>query len=446
METLRIAILTETLPPDSLKLQPWRYLGELARALQDAGHEASALTTEAGVPTWNGVRVDRHPDAIDFRSARRLHRLVETRGYDAGIVRLTAGLFFSLHREPGTPPSKGRLIGIFLRPLDNGWDLARRFLDPTLVPEIRLDLHHAGLYASRRLGTWADPPPYVNDYAFLWECAGATGISAGLPAGSCSGGRRPFDPLFLERRGGAPASLCSRSGSCGPRCPSSPSKRSRRLRPSSRRAFTRSDNSEGRRASSSRGPGILRTSRGRSNSRSTTPNGPRSCGKTTSRSERRRTGSPSQRTSCPSSGDRLSSGRGRGFLNAGPFQREAHVDGSLRTTSRGRCDLPVHRPRGGRPRTVCDPRGHDASESLSGRGGPRGLLRHGVLHARPRRGGTHPDVRRGDPRLHRRTDDPHHGVVGPRGFDRRHSDHGIRGRDRRIAARGHRVAIASPGG
>src|SRR5207247_512946 len=115
METLRIAILTETLPPDSLKLQPWRYLGELARALQDAGHEASALTTEAGVPTWNGVRVDRHPDAIDFRSARRLHRLVETRGYDAGIVRLTAGLFFPLHREPGSPPSKGRLLGIVRR-------------------------------------------------------------------------------------------------------------------------------------------------------------------------------------------------------------------------------------------------------------------------------------------------------------------------------------------
>src|SRR5437660_133531 len=76
METLRIAILTETLPPDSLKLQPWRYLGELARALQDAGHAASALTTEAGVPTWNGVRVDRHPAAIDFRSARRLHCLL----------------------------------------------------------------------------------------------------------------------------------------------------------------------------------------------------------------------------------------------------------------------------------------------------------------------------------------------------------------------------------
>src|SRR5205807_2181993 len=179
----------------------------------------------------------------------------------------------------------------------------------------------------------------------------------------------------------------------------------------SRRQFTRSENSKGGRASSSRSPGILRTSRGRSNPFSTTRNGPQSCGKTTSGSERRRTGPPSQRPSCPSSGGRLSSGHGRGFLNAGRFQREAHVDGSLRTTSHGRCNLPVHRPRGGRPRTVCDPRGHDASESVSGRGGPRGLLRHGVLHARPRRGGTHPDVCRGDPRLHRRTDDPHHVVV-----------------------------------
>src|SRR5439155_21870265 len=107
METLRIAILTETLPPESLKLQPWRYLGELARALQAAGHEASALTTEAGVPTWNGVRVDRHPDAINFRSARRLHRLLETRGYDARIAPLTAGLCVALPREPAPPPSQG---------------------------------------------------------------------------------------------------------------------------------------------------------------------------------------------------------------------------------------------------------------------------------------------------------------------------------------------------
>src|SRR5947208_16308333 len=109
MDTLRVAILTEALPPESLNLQPWRYLGALARALQAAGHEASALTTEAGVPICNGVRVDPHPDAIDFRSARRLHRLLEIRGYEARLVGLTASLFFSLPREQVPPPLQGLL-------------------------------------------------------------------------------------------------------------------------------------------------------------------------------------------------------------------------------------------------------------------------------------------------------------------------------------------------
>ena len=51
METLRIVIITETLPPAQLNLQPWRYLGRLGRALQQEGHEAFAVTTEDGVPS-----------------------------------------------------------------------------------------------------------------------------------------------------------------------------------------------------------------------------------------------------------------------------------------------------------------------------------------------------------------------------------------------------------
>jgi len=41
METLRIAIITETLPPAQLNLQPWRYLGRLSRSLQQEGTRRS---------------------------------------------------------------------------------------------------------------------------------------------------------------------------------------------------------------------------------------------------------------------------------------------------------------------------------------------------------------------------------------------------------------------
>src|SRR5438445_544041 len=152
------------------------------------------------------------PPYLKFASVRGRPRMGGERPEDAGRYDTLLPGFQSLGPPEPFPP-KGRLIGVFLRPLHNGWDLARRFLGPTLVPEIRLDLHHAGLYASRRIGTWSDPPPYVNDYAFLWENDRATGISAGLPAGSCHVVRHPFDPFFLDRR---PAGLGSRlSGAFG---------------------------------------------------------------------------------------------------------------------------------------------------------------------------------------------------------------------------------------
>ena len=199
METLRIAIITETLPPAQLNLQPWRYLGRLARSLQQEGHEAFALTTEEGLPSWNGVPVVRHPERGDFRTARGLRRLMENHNANGGVVRMTASLFFSM-RQP-TPPadSRGSLIGVFLRPLHRGTDLARRFLDPDLAPEILLDMHHAGLYASRKLGTWREASHYVDEFVFLWESDRTSAVWAGLAAGSSHVVRHPFDPSFRDR-------------------------------------------------------------------------------------------------------------------------------------------------------------------------------------------------------------------------------------------------------
>src|SRR5438552_1767298 len=199
METLRIAIITETLPPAQLNLQPWRYLGRLARSLQQEGHEAFAVTTEEGLPSWNGVPVVRHPERGDFRTARGLRRLLQDHNADGGVVRMTASLFFSMRQSTPPAASRGRLIGVFLRPLHGGPDLARRFLDPDLASETLLDMHHAALYASRKLGTWREASGYVDEFVFLWESDRLSAVWAGLAAGSSHVVRHPFDPSFRDR-------------------------------------------------------------------------------------------------------------------------------------------------------------------------------------------------------------------------------------------------------
>src|SRR6266568_4630333 len=84
------------------------------------------------------------------------------------------------------------------RPLHDGADLARRFLDPTLASEIRLDVHHAGLYVSRRLGTWPESMSNFDEFVFLWESDRLCAVSAGLPERICSLVRHPFDPFFRQ--------------------------------------------------------------------------------------------------------------------------------------------------------------------------------------------------------------------------------------------------------
>ena len=199
MERLRIAVLTETMPSEKLFLQPWRYLGELASALQQEGHEVSVVTGDHVLKTWNDVPVDWHATRGDFASAPGVRQIVRSHGYDVGLFRLTAGHFLSLPHGSRNPSSTGRLLGIFLRPLHRGLELARRFLDPTLASEAFLDRHHVAMYASRILDTWSVAPSWIDDFVFLWESDRGCAIDAGLPPAACSVLRHPFDPFFLER-------------------------------------------------------------------------------------------------------------------------------------------------------------------------------------------------------------------------------------------------------
>ncbi len=201
MESLRIAIVTENLPSDRLNLQPWRYLGDLAHALRAAGHDAFVLTHEGGTSSWNGVPVEEHPGLSEFRDLVGLRRMSRARRADATLFRLTASLFLSMHDRGGSASLGGKLAGIFLRPLHAGSDLVKRFLDPLLLPEARLDIHHAALYATRRLGAWPRAGSFVDEFLFLWESDRTRAIAAGLPAASCSVIRHPFDRFFMHEAG-----------------------------------------------------------------------------------------------------------------------------------------------------------------------------------------------------------------------------------------------------
>src|SRR5256712_8014080 len=135
-------------------------------------------------------RTPRRPTRLPFRSLaseRVANRAIRHRrvSADRGIVLLDAA-------ASAPDGFRGRLIGIFLRPLHSGRDLAKRFLDPTLAAEIRHDRHHAALYASRLLGTWSNAPAYVDRYVFLWDTDRQCGTAAGLPPSSCAVIRHPF--------------------------------------------------------------------------------------------------------------------------------------------------------------------------------------------------------------------------------------------------------------
>src|SRR3989454_12546055 len=142
-----------------MTLQPWRYLGNLAQALQGAGHDAVVVTAEQGPQVWNGIPVERHRARDDFRYASGLRRIVRSVGGHAGLFRLTATLFFSMRRAPADGPHAERLAGIFLRPLHDGPTLVRRFPDPPFAAQAPLGGHPAGPCFSPIPRAGPPPPP-----------------------------------------------------------------------------------------------------------------------------------------------------------------------------------------------------------------------------------------------------------------------------------------------
>src|SRR5256885_15695431 len=117
-----------------MTLQPWRYLGNLAQALQGAGHDAVVVTSEQGPQVWNGIPVERHRARDDFRYASGLRRIVHSVGGHAGLFRLTATLFFSMRRTSADGPHAERLGGGFPSPPPHRPGLARGVPPPHLGP------------------------------------------------------------------------------------------------------------------------------------------------------------------------------------------------------------------------------------------------------------------------------------------------------------------------
>jgi len=204
METRRLGILSVNLPPDRLRLQPWRYLTDLTRALREIGHDASLVVPAAESTSAIDVPVIRSGRPEDFEESRRVQALLRELKLDGGILRLSAGFLGSTKRPP--PADLRPLVGAFLRPLHEGSTLLRRYLNPLMLFEGSLDLHHAAMFLSRKRG-WGSVASHVRRFTFLWEADRMAGVRAGLPADRCSVVPHPFDPFFLER---GPAGLAAR--------------------------------------------------------------------------------------------------------------------------------------------------------------------------------------------------------------------------------------------
>src|SRR3990172_9218503 len=205
METRRLGILSVNLPPDRLRLQPWRYLTDLTRALREIGHDASLVVPAAESTSAIDVPVIRSGRPEDFEESRRVQALLRELKLDGGILRLSAGFLGSTKRPP--PADLRPLVGAFLRPLHEGSTLLRRYLNPLMLFEGSLDLHHAAMFLSRKRG-WGSVASHVRRFTFLWEADRMAGVRAGLPADRCSVVPHPFDPFFLERGPSGPT--------CGP--------------------------------------------------------------------------------------------------------------------------------------------------------------------------------------------------------------------------------------
>jgi len=210
LETLRIGIIVRSFPLDRLNLQPWRYLTELARALRDVGHEVRFVIGARGIESWEGIPVARHDSLREFEEADGLRRLAVAHSLDGGICRLTASLFSSMRPEAQNPSGGARLVGVLLRSLHTGPDLLRRFLDPSLVPEMGLDLHHIAMFLSRQRRTWRLAPQYFRGAVFLWEGDRALGAAAGLTPRFCRTLPVPFDAFWLDRRAEGTSTLLER--------------------------------------------------------------------------------------------------------------------------------------------------------------------------------------------------------------------------------------------
>lgn len=211
METLRIAIPLKDFWPERERLQPWRYMCALAEALREDGHEVTIVTHKFPRSDWRGIPIVHRGSSRSIYNPRFLADVLSDLKTDGTFISVSSQFMLSAKKpHPHGRRRRSPAVGIVLGPLYGTRQLAKRMLNPLLIPDIAIDIPHLASWFSRKCGSWTDSGEYLDHLTFVWRGDMAAAVSAGVNQTACSVYPHPFDPFFLNwNKNQGPAGIMS---------------------------------------------------------------------------------------------------------------------------------------------------------------------------------------------------------------------------------------------
>ncbi|MDQ1496643.1 MAG: D-inositol-3-phosphate glycosyltransferase, partial [Actinomycetota bacterium] len=200
---MRVSVVVSGLGNSTQRLQPWRYLTEMAMGLAALGHEIEILTDGPTELELTGVRLWSARSERAGASNLRVNDRLRTNRPD--IVLWNCGTTSALRAGPLRLPGT-RNVAVFTSPLHEPAELARLGRAVIRQPSSYLALGLGSLIPRRYLARWLAAS--FDQIVFLGASTAAQLAVAGLPAGRSvviPPGRdvdlQPAEPLTVDRVG-----------------------------------------------------------------------------------------------------------------------------------------------------------------------------------------------------------------------------------------------------